>query len=443
MKNHPIRLGALLLALLLLSGCASQTPSKPTAQATASAVPKAAASAVPQAANLPEGAQLLAWQGDVAWYLDVTGLYGLINRDGTILAKPAYAMVYPFVNGCAVVSRHTDEYGYLNLKGELVIPMVYWQASPMSPEGVATAEKAVKDGGMFDPNNAIEVVSSGGQVLASFPTNSETLLPFRDGMTVIKGDSYFAVNAQGQVIAENYTFLNPFRGGWASGQPKGSDAMGIVDSAGSFLAVPGVDDIRSHGEGLFAVRAGGLYGYVDTSGKTVIPPQWEDAFPFSDGMAIVKKNGLYGYIDKTGKVVVDINWDYASDFSKGLAVVGNSGSRQHRPYFIIDKSGATVAGPLQFQDCDVMRVSGFLGDHAMVYLVALNTNESFEGSKRYGLIDRSGNLAFPLQKGPAGHYAGEYFIFGNALVNPRGEVVGKGDYHDMKESDFVRTYLRD
>lgn len=71
-----------------------------------------------------------------------------------IIAKPEYDYIWPFSSGLAVVCLK-EKYGYINTKGQKVIPLEYQQASSFS-EGLAAVSKNKKFG-FIDTNNKVKI----------------------------------------------------------------------------------------------------------------------------------------------------------------------------------------------------------------------------------------------------------------------------------------------
>lgn len=68
------------------------------------------------------------------------GAWSLKNREGEPIHTHTFDYICDFAEDLAVVRRE-DRYGYIDRCGEIVIPLIYDQASSFSAEGLATVEK--------------------------------------------------------------------------------------------------------------------------------------------------------------------------------------------------------------------------------------------------------------------------------------------------------------
>jgi hypothetical protein len=273
--------------------------------------------------------------------------------------------------------------GYINSKGELVIPAQFQDSSAFSG-GLARAELNGKVG-YIDPSGALRIP-------ARFDDGrdfSEGLACVRQGglWGYIKFDGVFQIRPQ-YTISECSQFHDGRAAIDANQSPLGKlefhalkrvyyiDTLGIplniksqqrVVSIGDFsdgvawIGVPGqpwwvinrAGNILSSSvsvclqpngfhNGLASVepKCGSKTGFVDVHGKFVISPAFEEAGDFSDGLAFVRTNGKYGYIDTTGAFAISPTFDKALPFGQGLAFV-----KVGDKWGVIDKKGSWIVVP--------------------------------------------------------------------------------------------------
>lgn len=72
-----------------------------------------------------------------------SNLWGYINLDGEVAIPLTYKNAYSFSEGLACVEVKANKYGYINEKGEVVIPTTFDVAKSFS-EGLAVVKKAKK-----------------------------------------------------------------------------------------------------------------------------------------------------------------------------------------------------------------------------------------------------------------------------------------------------------
>ena len=67
--------------------------------------------------------------------------YGLIDSLGTVILKPIFRLMHPPSEGMvAIQDADTKRWGYANLKGEIVIPTIYFWVSPSFKNGIADVD---------------------------------------------------------------------------------------------------------------------------------------------------------------------------------------------------------------------------------------------------------------------------------------------------------------
>ncbi len=179
------------------------------------------------------------------------------------------------------------KYGFINTKGEEVIPLKYdnaWDFSTYSSVGWLSNVRRGNKSGFID--------TTGKEAI---PIKYDWVGLFREGLATVTMNMVPAVDSKN----------------------------GYIDSAGNLVIPMIYNSAKVFSEGLAAVskQAGGRnfkYGYINNEGKEVIPFMYESADEFSGGLAAVNKNGKYGFIDKEGKEVIAFKYDRVhKNFTKG------------------------------------------------------------------------------------------------------------------------------
>ena len=170
------------------------------------------------------------------------------------------------------VREHNGRMGYVDNKGNIVIPFIYEDAEKFY-DGVA---RVCRDGhwGVINKNGVIVV-------------------PLKYNYIELYSDDYalFVIN----------------------------NKFGFVDKTGKEVIPPIYDNANSFSGGLAAVEQEDLWGFIDKHGSIVIPLQFSLAEDFSEGYAAVMKGGKWGYVNHTGQVVVPFVYDEAFKFHNGIA----------------------------------------------------------------------------------------------------------------------------
>lgn len=313
-----------------------------------------------------------------------------------------------FVDGIACVSDKNGKFGYINTKGECVIPFVFDEAEPLS----FSYAKVRRDG-------RYAYIDRRGEIIFWFDEierdeNPEELLLF-DGelICVIRDGKLGYVNTRGETVIP-FIYDDP----WKYGYP-------------SFFS-----------DGLLPVRLNRKWGYINEQGQTVIAPtlEYDRVRHFSFGVAVVESgeyedieprggdtraerrqwikrrraNMRCGMIDMTGRLAVPA--EYTQIWGGGEN--GHFLAERGDEYFIIDAKGAVVSA-IDGYDF-VTSMCGYLraerdGTTALLDYdgntlipphyenVIINVTASGvraivtdKESGKYGVIDLNGNVIVPL-----------------------------------------------
>jgi hypothetical protein len=197
--------------------------------------------------------------------------WGYINLRGEVVIPFRFERAYSFNEGLAPVFLN-GKAGYINSAGEIEIPLVYSSAGSFN-KGAA---KVTKDGKEFFINHKAEQM-----------TNVSADMDWLN-------DDYIAYKSGG--------------------------LYGIKDLSGNILKKPFMTDFFGYSEGLAAVKVGGKWGFMDENFNIVIPPTYTEklVYAFNNGIARFKKNGKVGAINKTGGVVIEAKYDDLYEYENGL-----------------------------------------------------------------------------------------------------------------------------
>lgn len=309
------------------------------------------------------------------------GLYGYVDHTGTWVIEPRFIDPGSFVDGVARVfvpekgyafidergryvmppkrferldelseglaafeleQEHRDKYnsyGYLNAKGQIVIPEQFYAAYEFS-EGLAAAAPELRKCGFID--------HSGKFVIAPlFELNSYgDCGSFHEGLAhviqaVKNGKAGFIDHSGKFVIPPIYEQAFDFSEGYAVVRLK-DDSYGFIDKHGIALSNLRFGFAHAFSEGLAAVNVGGKWGYIDNKGVLAIPAKYDDAGEFWEDRAWVELDGKRGYIDRSGVLVIPAIYDETFDFWHGMAGVLQDYDRRWN-WTMIDKTGNPIA----------------------------------------------------------------------------------------------------
>lgn len=230
----------------------------------------------------------------------------IIDKNGA----PLYTdyKFYPISDNTSVLinveKRSTGKWGYINKKGEAVIPFIFENAGPFH-DGLACVSKGNRKYGYI--NEAGELVISykysysddfkNGYCVATIVTGAIA------GKTGIKGDPNYGKTYRADEFVSGLI------------DKTGREIIPIKYKGGLLTGGPGVLEFS---EDLVAVRdnSSKKWGYFDGNGKMVIPFKYGEAKAFQNGMARVEiEPGVMTYIDKQGNEIFS-RFEYISEFNE-------------------------------------------------------------------------------------------------------------------------------
>lgn len=242
----------------------------------------------------------------------------VVNTSGEeLFSIPEADKVSMFSEGMclfSVVTENGDRYGFVNKKGEVVIPATLGGAGPFK-EGLAPARKA-------EDNSKWGFIDKAGKWVIDPVYDAVDC--FSEGLAMVySGDSdlYGYINRQGKLaLPFQFKISGPFQEGLA--------CAGTIDSPGE-------------------------YGYINKKGQFVIPPRFrleEDdqvewvlrwGRSFSNGLALTAlSDDFYGYVDRKGQTVISglIGAPFMGPVTPAARAVGEKMG-------LINKSGEFIVVP--------------------------------------------------------------------------------------------------
>jgi antitoxin component YwqK of YwqJK toxin-antitoxin module len=249
-----------------------------------------------------------------------------------------YSLIGRFDGGYTDVMQN-DKYGFINSKGDLIIPCVYDEVyggdfDQWFDYGIVSLRK----------NKLWGALDSTGKVVVPFIY--DTLSSFFNHCIAIvaKNSKHGCVNCKGELIVpciyDKIWYLSE-----GIRQVKYNGKIGYQDSSGKQIIECKYSNGSSCGEGLIPVQKGTKWGYINKLDSVIIPFMYDAASSFKEGLAGVSLKGKEGFIDRSNKVIIPFIYSpgYYS-FSQGYARVEIDGSAG-----MIDKKGKVII-PCEYND---------------------------------------------------------------------------------------------
>ena len=226
--------------------------------------------------------------------------YGYINHRGETVIPFMYDSAGDFHEGLARVTKN-EKYGYINHQGETVIPFIYDSVGNFH-EGLAWARR---DGQWGYINHRGETV---------IPFKYGCGFDFKNGLVrVIQGGKWGVINTKGEeVIPLIYDDIWPGQSDDFIACYVNNKVSIFTTKFGNMTPVKYDSETRNYLDvGLMGVNIGNKWGCINTNGKEVIPLIFDDIWwgPNGSNLLKVKLNGKWGFIDSQGEEIIPIKYD--------------------------------------------------------------------------------------------------------------------------------------
>lgn len=255
------------------------------------------------------------------------GAFGYMDENGAVVIEPQYSEAGAFKNGMAIVAQNSD-YGLINKKNEILIPMRYLDISHWS-EGLILEDSLgfylVDSYLMWDDSSplAYEEVQ---QLLFSVeaPIDSSEVNNKKQ-FELLEKNKKFGLSKNGKKIIEpkyDQIFFESPKGIFTV---KNGQALLYFDSTGKQLPINGLEWFSSADElaqfnqdGLAVFSKAGKFGLINKDGKVLVKNNYQDALIANNGLWPVKQNELWGIITLNSKIILPL------EFKRIISFLDNS-----------------------------------------------------------------------------------------------------------------------
>lgn len=278
--------------------------------------------------------------------------YGFINISGEVIIPLKYDLAYSFSDGRAVVMRN-NKWGYIDRDGNEVVPLLYDNATNFSDGRAAVCVGDYKTGRRWG------VIDINGENIIS-PVYDD-MSPFCGGYArvVVSGKGCGIINRNGtEVIPCKYNIENTYpKNTWfpagrilASDKnrrfflldKKGREVLAL-DEYAHVQPLPRSGYAQSIQGYLLAQKREGKSGVIDAAGKVIIPFNYTRMQLESDSILLVFDGNNMGYLSLTGEVLLAPQPDRpVTHFEDGIVKLLNE--KSNTVYFM-DRNGKTIVEP--------------------------------------------------------------------------------------------------
>lgn len=269
----------------------------------------------------------------------IDGKYGYINKKGDLVIPLQYSFAGRFYEGLAIASikkkiktgwssKTIERYGFINKQQQWVIPPNYDDAFSFA-NGRALVGKRIPS----EVDNASDTNIRYGYI----DNTGKEVIP----LTYKKGFA-FKKTAPENSPSERTPTIEAV----VAKSQGGELVYCLIDKNGKpTTPVCSENKYFSFSAGLALVKTNGKYGFINRKGDFIIPPKYINANPFTakNQPASVRDpvSKKWGFIDQKGKVVLPFKYYHAYSFAKEKANITEYKNNKHQQ-FAIDKSGNVI-----------------------------------------------------------------------------------------------------
>ena len=190
--------------------------------------------------------------------------FGYINLKGEVVIPAQFDGADFFKNGLANVEIN-EEYGFINLLGDIVIPCKFSYVTDFSHDGYCEVTIAEGRMGLIDRNGVFII-----------PPTYQYLHHFGNGICMAENESYLRGLVSPNGVIVKFQFDNVYSIGNA--YILSSEKYGLANNNG-IVVYPKYDKISGYlTDDIFGVRLDDKYGLIDINGKILAPIIYEEPF---------------------------------------------------------------------------------------------------------------------------------------------------------------------
>lgn len=208
----------------------------------------------------------------------------LEDSQGVSLTSLNFEYMGSWGDGSLLPVKSNSNWGFINSKGEIIIPLEYEATSQFS-EGLAAVKKDGK-WGFIDSVGSIKIPFQFPST-TKFSSNHCVIIQ-REGCSLIDTTGKTLIPASGMFIGYFTEGIVP--------AVKNYTQTGVINIKGETIVPFEHDAYLPMSEGLIALRKDRKWGFYDVKGNLVLPFEFESVTPFKNGEASVIKDGKGGIV---------------------------------------------------------------------------------------------------------------------------------------------------
>ena len=271
------------------------------------------------------------------------GRKGLSDHNGKILIEPSYSELR-YHDGTAAVCYWWSDFGIVDLNDQLIIPMIYENASPFENGWAWIQEKGTYLSNYIDRNGDLLFTDwiigpasmNDNYAIGQLDYSNSILLNIKTKEVMHYPSTEVNFINNGLILVEGNYLFGPK-------EESSRTKIKLYDTINDLYITLEYDTIQPFACGLAAVCSKGKWGYINENFEIVIPLKYTRASMFSEERAWVEIDGKKAVIDLQGNVVfydeenILIN---SCSYSEGLSSIETKNG-----WGFINKDGKVVCEP--------------------------------------------------------------------------------------------------
>ena len=223
--------------------------------------------------------------------------WGFVDKSGNEVIPLTYDAVEDFAQGLCPVLKDNDKWGYIDRNEKTVIPFIYEFAEPIYGYF-----------GKVGQNGLCGFINKKGELIIPCEYEEHLSYTYEEpyiGLT--KDEEYWGIfDHEGDILVSGIkaSMIEEFCDGIALIEH--NDKMGAINPKGELIIPCEYDMLIDYSEGLIAAQKDGKYGFIDKDSNIVIPFMYKTARSFSCGLAYVETDKGCFYINKNNEVIISM-----------------------------------------------------------------------------------------------------------------------------------------
>ncbi len=290
--------------------------------------------------------------------------WGITNTSGDILIAPAFQVLKASANKHYFIAGDKNGLGFIDSKGEFVVPAEYDTAWMMGDFLIAEA---------FSGN--VIYAKTGKRLLQ---THSEIFRLQNDSFLFYKGDTWGALSTSGEKLAQEWSSIQRINNNFIQLEKNGLVYLYTLQN-GKIIQIGEYAEYKAFGEDKLLLQTSSGLGLLGSEGEIIIPTQYDDIYQ-AGNFIYISLDGKTGFTTDNGKWIIEPKYNYLEPFSTDLpntTLVLNG-----EKWGVINRHGQEIL-PVKYREIDLFKniAKAYEGTTTTIY--DIDKNGKITGSEEY------------------------------------------------------------